>query len=139
MYISRYGVLSTYKLTSYWLVDLYVETLAAHGQIISGGKYLTFCWGCLGSHSKNKGGDNMDKTLFSVVRFDASDTFAREVKSMTENGYDLLKVVDTPGYECLEGMALLVKSNHTFTEGQLEEIVCLFTQLPVHLETLIEG
>jgi aspartyl-tRNA synthetase len=92
-----------------------------------------------GKPFQNKGGDNMDKTLFSVVRFDASDTFAREVKSMTENGYDLLKVVDTPGYECLEGMALLVKSNHTFTEGQLEEIVCLFTQLPVHLETLIEG
>jgi len=137
MYISRYGVLSTYKLTSYWLVDLYVETLAAHGQIISGGKYLTFCWGCLGSHSKNKGGDNMDKTFFRVVRFDSSDTFRREVESMTQKGFDLLVVVDTPGYEALEWMALVVKTDNPFTEGQLEKVEQLFYNNPIHLEFFI--
>lgn len=82
----------------------------------------------------------MDKTFFYVIRFDTSDTFEREVSSfINRNGYDLLKVVDTPGYECLEGMALLVKSEHPFTEGQLEEVGRLFVELPVHLEALIKG
>lgn len=82
----------------------------------------------------------MDKTFFSVIRFDASDTFEREVLSfMDRYGFDLLKVVDTPGYEYLEGMALLVKSEHPFEEGQLEEVGRLFVELPEHLEALIEG
>ena len=79
----------------------------------------------------------MDKTFFRVVRFDSSDTFRREVESMTQKGFDLLVVVDTPGYEALEWMALVVKTDNPFTEGQLEKVEQLFYNNPIHLEFFI--